>query len=150
MSKQTKKQKNYIYNGLGFPIVLEEAEFKKIKNQWVLKINVEEVADEAIRLLPTKSTGLTGAEIRFIRTYFELSKRKFAEELNVSHTAVNKWESFDQERAKIDSHVEVMLRALVMLKLNEESDFSNFFRGLIDESKKFSDDKKSRPIAVAG
>jgi len=144
-----KTQKNYLYNGLGFPIILKQAEFKMIAGKWLLKVDVKKVSDAVIRALPVKPAGLTGAEVRFVRTYFELSKRKFAEELNVSHTAVNKWEAADQERAKIESHIEIMLRSYIKLKLNEESDFSNFYKGLIDESKKFSDTFEAAPLKIA-
>jgi DNA-binding transcriptional regulator YiaG len=145
----SKKQKNYIYNGLGFPVLLREAEFKKIGGKWLLKVDVQKVSDEVIKALPTKPVGLTGAEIRFIRTYFDLSKRKFAEELNVSHTAVNKWEDSENEKAKIDPHVEITLRAFVKIKLHQDNDFSNFFKGLMDESKKFSDDLENAPLSIA-
>jgi DNA-binding transcriptional regulator YiaG len=101
MMTNIKKQKNYLYKGLGFPALLKEAEFKKIGGRWLLKVDVKKVADEVIKAIPGKPTGLTGAEIRFARTYFDFSKRKFADELNVSHTAVNKWEEADQEKARI-------------------------------------------------
>ena len=145
----SKKQKNYIYNGLGFPILLREAEFRKIRGEWLLKVDVEKVAYEVIKALPIKPAGLTGAEIRFIREYFNLSKRKFAEELNVSHTAVNKWEDTEQEKAKIDPHVEITLRAFIKIRLHEDKDFSNFFKGLMDESKKFADDLDNEPLSIA-
>ncbi len=145
----SKKKKNYVYNGLGFPILLKEAEFRKIRGEWLLKVDVKKVSDEVIRALPTKSAGLTGAEIRFIRTYFDLSKRALASELNVSHTAVNKWESAEQDRAKIDSHIEIMLRAYIKIKLREDKDFSNFFKGLMDESKKFADELDKEPLSIA-
>lgn len=145
----TKTQRNYLYNGLGFPILLSQAIFKKIGGKWLLKIDVKKISDEVIKALPGKPVGMTGAEIRFARTYFDLSKRKFAEELNVSHTAVNKWEDADQEKAKIDSHIEIMLRSFIKLKLNEEKDFHNFYRGLIDEAKKFSDTTKHEPLKIA-
>ncbi len=144
-----KKQKKYIYNGLGFPVLLEEAEFIKVGGKWLLKIDVEKVSDQVIKALPTKSAGLTGAEIRFIRTYFDLSKRALASELNVSHTAVNKWEDAEQEKAKIDPHVEITLRAFIKIRLHEEKDFSNFFKGLMDEAKKFSDDVDNEPLSIA-
>jgi DNA-binding XRE family transcriptional regulator len=150
MSINTKIQNNYLYNGLGFPIILERADFKKIGEKWLLKIDVKKLSEKVIRALPYKPVGLTGAEIRFIRTYFDLSKRKFAEEIKVSHTAVNKWEEYDQERAKIDIHVEIMLRSLVKLKLNEENDFSNFYRGLMDDVRKFSDKTSTEPMKIAG
>jgi DNA-binding transcriptional regulator YiaG len=144
-----KKKKNYVYNGLGFPVVLDVAEFRKIRGEWLLKIDVKKVSKEVIKSLLTKTSGLTGVEIKFIRTYFDLSKRKLADELNVSHTAVNKWEKADQKRAKIASHVEVMLRALIKLKLNQESDFTDFFKVLIHDSKRFSEDHDSSPICIA-
>jgi transcriptional regulator with XRE-family HTH domain len=144
-----KKQKHYIYNGLGFPILLKEAEFRKVGGKWLLKIDVEKVSDQVIKALPTKSAGLTGAEIRFIRTYFDLSKRALASELNVSHTAVNKWEDAEQEKAKIDPHVEITLRAFIKIRLHEDKDFSNFFKGLMDEAKKFADDVDNEPLSIA-
>ena len=76
--------------------------------------------------------------------------KKLAEEIKVSHTAVSKWEEYDQERAKIDIHVEIMLRSLIKLKLNEESDFSNFYRGLIDDVRKLSDETSNEPMIIAG
>jgi DNA-binding transcriptional regulator YiaG len=144
-----KKQKNYIYLGLGFPVQLREAEFKKINGRWLLKADVKKIAAQVIKALPSKTAGLTGAEIRFARTYFDFSKRKFADELNVSHTAVNKWEETDQQRAKIDPHVEITLRAFIRLKLNLETDFSSFFRGLMDDSKNFSDLTVNSPLDIA-
>ena len=145
----SKKLKNYIYNGLGFPVLLQEAEFRKISGKWLLKIDVEKVSDEVMKALPTKPVGLTGSEIRFIREYFNLSKRKFAEELNVSHTAVNKWEDKENEKAKIDPHVEITLRALVKIKLHQDNDFSNFFKLLMYDSKRFADDLENAPLRIA-
>jgi DNA-binding transcriptional regulator YiaG len=145
----TKTQKNYLYNGLGFPIILQQANFKKISGKWLLKIDVQKISDIVMKALPSKLMGLTGAEIRFARTYFGLSKRKFAEELNVSHTAVNKWEEADQEKARIDPHIEIMLRSFIKLKLNQENDFSNFYRGLIDDSKNFSAETNNVPLSIA-
>ena len=145
----SKKQKNYLYNGLGFPILLKEAEFKKIGRKWLLKLDVKKVADAVIKALPSKIIGLTGAEIRFARTFFDLSKRKFAEELNVSHTAVNKWEGAGQEKAKIDPHVEIALRSYIKLRLGQGNDFSNFFRGLMEESKKYSEVTSNEPLSIA-
>ena len=144
-----KKKKNYIYNGLGFPLLLKEAEFRKVGGKWLLKIDIEKVSHEVIKALPTKASGLTGAEIRFIRTYFDLSKRALACELNVSHTAVNKWEDTEQEKAKIDPHVEITLRAFIKIRLHEDKDFSNFFKELMDESKRFADDVENEPLSIA-
>ena len=144
-----KTQKTYIYNGLGFPVLLKTAEFNFVGKKWLLKIDVKKVSEVVIKALPTKPVGLTGAEIKFARTYFELSKRKLAEELNVSHTAVNKWEESDQEKAKMDFHMEIFFRTYIKLKLNEDGDFFNFYRGLLDESKKISNTAQADPLEIA-
>ncbi len=143
-----KKKKNYTYNGLGFPVVIEEAELRKVGDKWLLKVDIEKLSDEVMKVLPAKPGGLTGAEIRFMRTYFGLSRRSLASELNVSHTAVNKWEETGNERAKIDPHVEIMFRALMKLMLHQESDFLSFFKSMMTESKKFSE-LKNKPLNIA-
>lgn len=150
MSK-TRTEMNYVYNGLGFPIILEEVTFRSIRGEWLLKIDVEKVADAIIKVLPEKPTGLTGSEIRFARTYLKLSKRKLAERLNVSHTAVNKWEQTEEKRAHIDPLVEVALRAFIRLQLQSEDDqdFINFYKGIMGEAKNFSKEVESGPIHLA-
>jgi DNA-binding transcriptional regulator YiaG len=145
----SKRVKNYLYEGLGFPVLIKEAEFIKIRGKWLLKVDVEEVANRLIKALPNKPVGLTGAEVRFIRTYFEFSKRKFAEELNVTHTAIGNWEDAGQKRAKIDSHVEISLRAFVKLRLHDEKNFSAFYRELLNDAKHFGDNKKNEPVQIA-
>ena len=145
----TKKKKNYTYNGFGFPIILEEASFRKVRGKWLLKFDVKEVADIVFRSLPHKPAGLTGAEIRFARTHLDLSKRKFAEHLNISHTAVNKWESTEQHRANIDPLTEVALRAFIKLKSEDVSDFKDFYRTIMDEAKNFTKKDDGEPLKIA-
>ena len=143
-----KTVKNYLYNGFGFPVLLRKAEMRKVQGKWLLQIDVENAAEMLIKALPNKSAGLSGAEIRFIRTYFNLSKRKFADELNVSHTAVNKWEDADQEKANIESHIEFYLRAYVKLKLDEEKNIAESFKTLLEDSKHFGDEAKMEPVCL--
>lgn len=145
----TKIKRNYIYNGLGFPIILEKAVFRKIRNEWLLKIDVKKLADAVIKVLPKKPTGLSGAEIRFARTYFELSKRKFAECLNVSHTAANKWEQAEDTKANIDPLTEVALRSFIQLQINDDKNFSNFYRGVMDDAKNFTKEVDYEPLKIA-
>ena len=145
----TKTEKNYIYNGLGFPIILEKATFKKIQNKWLLKVDVLKLSDIVFNILPEKPTGLTGAEIRFARTHLDLSKRKLAEHLNVSHTAVNKWETSDNEKAHIDPLTEVALRSFLKLQTNDDIEFPNFYRGIMYEAKNFSKIDVVEPLRIA-
>ena len=145
----TKTKKNYVYNGLGFPIVIEVATFKKVRNKWLLKLDIKKLSRIVFEVLPDKPTGLTGNEIRFARTHLGLSKRKFAEHLNVSHTAVNKWEQSEERKAHIDPLVEVALRSFLKLQSDSDKDFPNFYRGLMDEAKNFTKEVESEPFKIA-
>ena len=145
----TKKTKNYTYNGLGFPIVLKEATFRNVNGNWILKVDVKKISHIVYRMLPNKPTGLTGAEIRFARTHLDLSKRKFANLLNVSHTAVNKWESSDQNKANIDPLVEVALRSFLKLQSSEDKDFPDYYRAVMAMAKNFVKDVEVNPLKIA-
>ena len=146
--KDAKMKKNYIYNGLGFPVILEKALFIKIRNEWILKIDVKRLANIVFTALPNKPTGLTGAEIRFARTHLDLSKRKFAEHLNVSHTAVNKWEQSGENKAHIDPLTEVALRAFIKLQLDNDKDFIKFYKRIMNEAKNFANEIEPLKIAI--
>lgn len=147
--KKTKFKNNYLFKGFGFPILLEKAEFHLIAGKWLLKVDLEKLSDLVIKALPLKNNGLTGSEVQFARTYFDLSKREFAKQLNVSHTAVNKWEESGQDKAKMDSSLEIFVRAYIKLKLKQEKDFADFYKHLIDEARHFSDESKSGPLSIA-
>ncbi len=84
----------YEYLGLGFPMKLKNVVCFKIHEQWHPKIDVEKVADDAFHHLleKTSTSPLTGNEIEFIRTYLNLSKKAFAEKLNVAQTTLSRWE----------------------------------------------------------
>jgi transcriptional regulator with XRE-family HTH domain len=147
--KKTKSTKNYTYNGFGFPIILENATLKMVGGTWLLKIDVLKISKTVFNALPHKPTGLTGAEIRFARTHLGLSRRKLAKCLNVSHTSVNKWERTEQEKAHIDALVEVALRSFMKLQANEDDDFSNFYREIMNEAKNFANDSEVTPLKIA-
>jgi len=101
---ERKIQDKYIYEGLGFPIELRHVELVKIRNIWAPKINVEKVAEKAMKEIPLQETRLTGAQVRFIRSYFMMSYREFASKVvHQSHMAVSKWEKFDDRPTNMDA-----------------------------------------------
>ena len=105
-----KIMKNYIYDGLGFPVKLHNVEMVKLDNEYHPKIDVRKIADSVIQSLVLQKSRLTGNQIKFIRTYFSLSLREFAKVVNESHMAVKKWENFQNESTKMDKNIEIMLR----------------------------------------
>lgn len=110
MNKNEKIVKNYVYEGLGFPVILEKTRFEKIRGEWLPQINIEKLTDIIFELLPKKPSKLTGNEIKFIRTYLGKSKPSFAETFKLSHTAISKWESAGNMTAPISPSQEIVLR----------------------------------------
>lgn len=114
---KTKTLKNYSYDGLGFPIKLQNVTMLLVDGEWSPKIDVRKVAENAIRELPYQKERLSGNQIKFIRTYFEMSLREFASQVvNESHNAVAKWEKFGAEPTNMDENIESMLRLYIIDK----------------------------------
>jgi len=122
MDKKIKIVDDFIYQGLGFPIKLEKVEMVKIDAEWHPKIDVRKVADLAIKTLISRHERLTGNQIKFIRSYFSMSLREFAQEVvHESHTAVAKWEASLDEITKMDINIELILRLYVIEHLESKT-----------------------------
>lgn len=114
-----KKRKTLIYTGLGFPIRLINAPMRKVFGKWAFDFSMGAFQEIVLYILATKSSPLTGPELRFIIDYFELSYRDFAKLLSVSHAAVVKWE---KEKSKMNPNTEVSLRLYILdyLKITDK------------------------------
>lgn len=112
MKKKTLK--NYIYEGLGFPVKLQNVTMLMVDDEWTPKIDVRKTAESVIKKLPFQKERLTGNQIKFIRTFFEMSLRDFATNIvNESHTAVAKWEKNGEKSTNMDINIEIMLRLYI-------------------------------------
>ncbi len=116
---KSKRRDTFIYEGLGFPIRLVNVPLRKVFGEWAIDINFNTLQEVVLRMLATKSTHLTGPEIRFIIDYFEMSYRDFAKLFGVSHVAVVKWE---KELSKMNPSTEAYLRLYILnyLKVNDK------------------------------
>jgi len=78
--------------------------------------------DELNRMLASsllmKTSRLVGAEIRFLRGLLDYSNSEFARLLGSSQVTVSRWEHDAQD---ISSHADMLLRALVTMKLTDTS-----------------------------
>lgn len=110
MSKN-KKRETLIYEGLGFPIRLVNAPLKKVFGEWVFDFSMGVFQKSILNMLARKPTPLTGAELRFVIDYFEMSYREFAKICGVSHVAVAKWE---KEKARMNPSTEVYIRFYIL------------------------------------
>ncbi len=119
---KTKIAKTYTYNGLGFPIKLQNVTLLLVDGEWSPKVDVKKVAENTIRELPFQEERLTGYQIKFIRAYFEMSLRDFAKKVvSESHNAVAKWERFGEGPTNMDENIESMLRLYIIDKVSTKT-----------------------------
>lgn len=145
--------KSYIYEGLGFPIELTNVQMILINGEYAPKIDVRLVADQAIKDLVLQKTKLTGNQINFIRNYFEFSLRDFGDIVNESHTAVKKWEHFNNEPTNMDPNIEARIRVYIYEKLciKTKKDMFNFYKQyqVINEIVSHQQNRKLRRVEAA-
>ncbi len=122
MKIESKQEKKYLYTGFGFPVLLEKVELVKVMGCWSPKIDIKGLAAVVIRALTEKSGKLTGSQVRFIRDYFSMSLRTFAEKVvKQSHSAVQKWEKAGDQPTSMDENTEDMLRLYILNHLSSEN-----------------------------
>tara|TARA_B100000989_G_scaffold298413_2_gene287621 strand:- start:970 stop:1419 length:450 start_codon:yes stop_codon:yes gene_type:complete len=115
-----KTEEPYIYDGLGFPVRLDQVDMVLIDGEWLPKIDIQAVADKAILALGAQEQRLTGNQLKFIRSYFSMALRQFAETVvNESHTAVSKWEKFGDDITNMDINIEKIIRLYIFEHISE-------------------------------
>jgi hypothetical protein len=119
---ETKVQKRFIDRGFGFPITLLNAPLVKVHGIWTPKINYNELALVVLRALAHKGSRLTGNEIKFIRTYFELTLQAFAKRFCVTHVAALKWEKVHNELTAMSWTTEKDIRLFILSNLAAKAD----------------------------
>ena len=122
-----KKTSTFIYEGLGIPVKLINVPMKKMLGEWFIDVNMETLQRVVLEALIHKPFSLTGAELRYIRHYMEMSCADFGKTFGVSHVAVVKWEN---EKNGISPALELYIRLHMMTYLKAKN---NEFRALYDD-----------------
>lgn len=117
MKKKARLQ-TIVYEGLGFPIKLINVPTKEIFGEIVLDINLNKFQRDVLNAMVYKNSSMNGAEIRFIRKYFEMTTTSFGKAFGVTHAAVLKWES---NRSRLPPTTELCLRLFILDKLNAKN-----------------------------
>lgn len=135
---KSKIQKNYCYMGLGFPIELEQVEMVKLGSEWHPRVDVRKVASEAIELLATKDSVLTGNEVRFIRTHLGMSLREFAQSVvHESHTAVKNWEKKGNRATAMNPNTEFVIRNFIIEQTLSKAEKKSKYYNRVSAAKEF-------------
>lgn len=114
---ETKIQMEFIDSGFGFPVRLRNVPMVKIRGIWTPKMNYINLAQAVLYSLAFKTSRLTGNEIKFIRTHFEMTLQAFAKRFCVSHAAVLKWEKVKNKPTIMSWSMEKDIRLFVLSKL---------------------------------
>lgn len=143
---------SYLYDGLGFPVELDDVEMCFIENDWHPLIDVQSVADDVIKKLAVQETRLTGNQVRFIRSYFSMPLREFGEKVvHESHGAVQKWEQKGNNPTSMNSNTEHELRLYIIEELHSKAQASKskFYDVYMATKRFFSSDNDSTSIVHA-
>ena len=89
----------------------------KVRGHWTPKVNYNELATVVLRALAHKESRLTGNEIKFIRTHFEMTLQEFAKRFCVSHVGVMKWEKTKNHATAMNWMTEKDIRLFVLTRL---------------------------------
>jgi hypothetical protein len=81
-----KKVKNYVYSGLGFPVVLATVELREHGKDQFPMINNRKLQDAVFDFLIDHPVRLTGAQIAFIRKYMELTQGGGCQDAGLNRT----------------------------------------------------------------
>ncbi len=119
---ERKRVKKFIYAGLGFPIALIDVPLIKARGIWTPAIDYNKLQKAVIIALCHKLTPLTGNEIHFIRTFFEMTLEDFGKQFGMTHVAVINWERAKNRPAKASPTTELCIRLFILekLKINNE------------------------------
>lgn len=138
---QQKIQEEFIYEGLGFPIVLKNVPMIYIRDSWVLNIKLNLFQKVVLLGLAFHEYILTGNQIKFIRLWLGLTQTEFGNLLGVTHPAVVKWEKYENESSKMTLTTQRDLRFLILDRLLcEDKIFRKAFRNVFE--RKFSNTRQ--------
>ncbi len=149
---EIKKVKRYIYEGLGFPVILVNVVLVNKRGIWTPSIDYNKLQKEVLLALTHKPTALTGNEIHFIRAYFEMTLESLGKHFGVTHVAVLNWEKMNERPAHINPATELCIRLFILEKLKISNQiFRETFREFnIECIAKTSSVKAQRPLKLPG
>ena len=104
------------YEGLGFPVNLIGFPTKKIDDVDVPDYNMNDLMKLAFEALIIKKSRLTGAELKFVRSYLGETQAELARNVNAqNHSSVCGWEKKWSIPTGMDTNTEMVLRLYMLL-----------------------------------
>jgi len=121
-------QQKFIYEGLGFPIVLVGFKTKKIRGEVFPEVNFKDLQAMAFSALVSKPGRLTGSELLFVRSYLGLTQLQFSKQVGLAnHSRVSQWEKRGLKATGMDYPAELTIR-LIMASAIEDRLISKTYK----------------------
>ena len=120
-----------LWEGLGFPLLLVGFQTKKIAGEELPDINMKDIQEKAFRLLLAKHGRITGSELKFIRSYLQLTQQEFSRAINAAdRSSISQWEQKKDIPTGMDLNTEIMIR-LFMAKQCEDGNIRQGVQDLV-------------------
>lgn len=130
--KKQRIEKAYIFNGFGFPIVLQNVPMINVRGIWTPNIKWNRLEKIVLLLLAHKPEELTGNQIRFVRHILNMNQREFANLFHVTHVAVVKWEKSSDFPAKMQTTTQLAIRLSILDQLiKDDTEFRLAYHNLV-------------------
>lgn len=124
-----KIEKEIVYTGLGFPVVLRNVPMIELRGVWTPDINLNHLQKVVLLALAHHPTDLTGNQIHFIRTWLGLTQSEFGKLFGITHPAVVKWEKTENKASKMTLTTQRDLRLWLLDQLLiQDADFRKAFK----------------------
>ena len=118
-ANKMRRQKAFVDQGFGFPVVLFNVPTTMVRGTEVLDINYKKYAHAVLQALANHPRRLTGDQIRFIRHYFGKTLKEFAHRFGQkSHQAVLKWEACAENATNMNWAAEKDIRLFILDQLD--------------------------------
>jgi len=141
--KKQKIEKEIVYEGLGFPVILRNVPMIEVRGVWTPDIDLNFFQKYVLLKLAYSPSDLTGDQIRFVRLWLGMTQSEFGKLFNLTHAAIVKWEKTENKSSKMNVSTQRDLRMLILDKLlQQDEDFRKAFK--IVHTIVFS--KKTQPL----
>jgi len=98
----------YTFKGFGFDVILKDVAVKSVEGEDYPSINMNELKTNTAKALLTNKQRLIGYQLKFLRTYLDMSFDQVSEKLHIPASTLRSWEnkgndftglSLEQEKA---------------------------------------------------
>lgn len=117
---RTKKVKEIIDTGFGFPVRLTDVTMVFVRDEWIPRLDYNKLAERVLLTLSRLTRPLTGNEVRFVRQHFNLTLAQFAAKFGISHVAVHNWEKRGDKPTAMQWPTEKDLRLFIQSQFSAD------------------------------